>query len=652
MGSIDAALVRNSIRLSKRAGKQAHGVGWLDSPPLTTGSVEGELPKGRELSLAWLTGTVMTGLVSVLLMGAALYVSFRDLDSYSTASQALLVQKDKPEGALTGAKRDRMRPRAETRSDLELVEASVKMESNGRTIIRNEQFTRLAATLAISRSPLAEDIPDFDPSAVFDEIRSQTNSAPEAEFYSSRVEGEVAVTLLPVSAALVPAAFVSDAQAAEYVGSTLQTLFEPDDQEVATLSYVRSVGLATEATAGGDSASGLDAVTVLPKTSLSGEGGGRSEKIVTLHEPSSLREPLLRNGFTEQSYQMIAATLKNILPALALPAESKLRILMGPSRSSPIPIPYRLSLYVRDREGRQLQHAATAALSDGGRYVIGLPPGEIEFPEEDIEDVDVSGLPTLYRSIWETNRKHNIDDAATARVIALFAYEVDLTQKVSPGDSLELLMTRSEKGKAQLLYASLDTGSARRELFRFRAKDGSVEYYGPDGSTGKRFLIRRPLHGNGRLSSRYGYRTHPITKARRLHSGVDLASSRGTPVYAGGDGTVKRAQWVSGYGRFVEIDHVNGYQTRYAHMSRIAEGLKPGMPVSQGQIVGYVGSTGNSTGNHLHYEIRINGRSVDPLSVKLPRDKELQAASDAAFSEKIAELRRLMARDGERALPE
>lgn len=652
MGTINAALVRNSIRLSKHAGRRAHGAGWLDSAPLTTGSIEGELPKGRELSVAWLAGTVMTGLVSVLLMGAALYVSFRDLDSYSTASQALLVRKDKPEDAPSGVKRDRMRPRAETRSDLELLEAPVKINANGRAIIRNEQFTRLAATLAISRSPLAEDIPDFDPSVVFNEVRSQPNVAPETELYPSRVEGEVAVTFLPVSAAPVPTAFVSDEQAVEYVGSTLQTLVEPDDLEVASLSYVRNVGLVTETAGSRDSTSEIDAVTVLPKTSLPGEGGGRSEKIVTLHEPSSLRGPLLRNGFTEQSYQMIAATLKNLLPKLALPAESKLRILMGPSRSSPLPIPYRLSLYVRERENGQLEHAATAALSDSGRYVIGLPPGEIEFPEEDLEDVDVSGLPTLYRAIWETNRKHNIDDATTSGVIALFAYDLDLTQKVSPGDSLELLMTRPTNGDAQLLYASLDTGSAKRELFRFRAKDGSVEFYGPDGSTGKRFLIRRPLQGSGRLSSRYGYRTHPITKARRLHSGVDLASSLGTPVYAGGDGIVKRAQWVSGYGRFVEIEHVNGYQTRYAHMSRIAEDLKPGMPVSQGQIVGYVGSTGNSTGNHLHYEIRINGRSVDPLSVKLPRDRELQAASDAAFGENIAQLRRLMAQDGARFEPE
>jgi len=144
---------------------------------------------------------------------------------------------------------------------------------------------------------------------------------------------------------------------------------------------------------------------------------------------------------------------------------------------------------------------------------------------------------------------------------------------------------------------------------------------------------------------------HPIFKTRRLHAGVDLAAPLGTPVYAGGDGVVRRAQWVSGYGRFVELEHVNGYQTAYAHMNRIADGLKPGDRVKQGQVVGYVGSTGNSTGNHLHYEIRINGRTADPLSVKLPRDKELPAQAKGAFAEVTNQIRELMSRDAAEDAP-
>jgi len=147
------------------------------------------------------------------------------------------------------------------------------------------------------------------------------------------------------------------------------------------------------------------------------------------------------------------------------------------------------------------------------------------------------------------------------------------------------------------------------------------------------------------LSSRFGYRKHPIFKTRRLHSGVDLAAPRGTPIYASGDGVVKKAQRVSGYGIYVSLDHVNGFETAYGHMSKIASGIKSGVRVRQGQIIGYVGSTGNSTGNHLHFEIKVNGRVVDPLSVKLPRDKTLAAQYDRPFEQTVAQIRDLMQRE-------
>lgn len=182
-------------------------------------------------------------------------------------------------------------------------------------------------------------------------------------------------------------------------------------------------------------------------------------------------------------------------------------------------------------------------------------------------------------------------------------------------------------------------------MYRFQTEDGLVDYFDENGQTGKKFLMRRPLEGGGRLRSNYGYRIHPIFKTRKLHTGVDLSARTGTPIYAGGDGVVKRAQWVSGYGRYVELNHANGYQTAYAHMNRIADGMSPGTRVRQGQIIGYVGSTGYSTGPHLHYEIKINGRTVDPLSVRLPRDKSLPNQYRAKFDQTIAQINDLMSRE-------
>jgi murein DD-endopeptidase MepM/ murein hydrolase activator NlpD len=319
---------------------------------------------------------------------------------------------------------------------------------------------------------------------------------------------------------------------------------------------------------------------------------------------------------------------------------------MGRSRQSDALIPFRLSIYFPVGTEGEIRHAATVSLTDKSIYVLGIQPDEVSFPEEDTEEVDVATLPSNYRAIWETARKHDLDDTTTQRIIAMYAYDIDLTKKISLGDAIELLQTEPDaNGHKELLYVGLKLGTSLREFYRFRTEDGTVDYYDPSGETGKRFLTRRPVKGGGRLSSRFGYRVHPIFKSRRMHSGVDLAAPAGTPIYASGDGIIEKAQWVSGYGRYVEMKHVNGFETGYGHMSRIAEGIKPGVRVRQGQIIGYVGSTGNSTGNHLHFEIKVNGRVVDPLSVKLPRDKQLAAQYERAFEGTIEQIRELMQRD-------
>jgi murein DD-endopeptidase MepM/ murein hydrolase activator NlpD len=661
--SIDAAKAVPYItyptgRRHARTGRRAalHS-GYTDEPPLTLQSADGDHPKGRELSFAWLAGTVMTGLTSVLLMGSALYVSFQGQATFSTPYEALEVATGNKSDLIeiSATKQSRVRPVAATRSDLEVVEASIRETVEGRSMIRSQSFTRLAATLATVGTVLSEDIPDYDPAALLDSIANtalQLASNQNTDIYSTTVEGEVAVTMSALPSSLVPAPAISDPIAASLAASALDDAFAVGGGDTA-LGYTLSPGHIAGFEVSPDQTGGIaENVTVAPKKSSAYEGGGRAERVVTIREGRPLHEVLLKNGFDAQSYALVSATLQNVLPEMTLPRNAKLRILMGPSRTSGSLVPHRLSIYFADSKSGEIRHAVTAALTDRGGYVIGLEPGAIEFPEEDTEEINIASLPTLYRAIWETGRKHEIDDGTISRLIAMFAYDVDLTKKVEPGDTIRLLRTRPEDESPELLYAALNVAGTTRELFRYRTGDGLVDFYSPEGETGKRFLTRRPLQGGGRLASRFGYRIHPIFKTRRLHSGVDLAAPYGTPVYAGGDGTVKRAQWVSGYGRYVEVDHVNGYQTGYAHMSRIADGLKPGMRVKQGQIVGYVGSTGNSTGNHLHYEVRVNGRPVDALSVKLPRDRQLAAQEEAPFLQTATQIRELMTREPSEVLVE
>lgn len=640
--------------------------GYEDGPALTVASTDGEIPQGRELSFAWLTGTVMTGLTSVLLMGAALYVSFQGQDTFSTAYEALqIVTGAQAPAADTVSKTDRIRPITATKSETEVVEASIRETVDGRDLIKKQPFERIRATLATAATALSEDVPAYDPASLIDSTQPIAAPADDANtsIYGAEVEGEVQIKTGPLPTTLVPPRTVTDQMAEGYVHQTLETFFgEGGDDANANgngdtgptgLAYapeptnsLRDLGVVD-----GDGLSGVaENVTVMPKTTLPDTGSlGRTERIVTVREPTDIEDILLKNGFTQKMINAITATLKNVYPDPQLPPHARLRILFGASRTSDTLIPYRLSLYIHDATSNTDKHAATVALTDRGTYVLGLAPSEITFPDEDTEEVNVSNLPTVYRAIWETARKHDIDDAITKRIVAMFAYDVDLTKKISPGDSIEVLETEKDKdGKQDLLYVGLQLGSTMRQLYRFRTDDGQVDFYDPNGETGKRFLTRRPLQGGGRLASRFGWRIHPIFHTRKLHTGVDLASPRGTPIYAAGDGIVEKAGWTSGYGNYTLVRHVNGYETGYGHQSKIM--VKPGDKVRQGQLIGLVGSTGNSTGNHLHFEIKINGNFVDPLSVKLPRDHSLPSQDGDAFRQTVTQISDLMKRDGE-AMP-
>lgn len=635
---MNAAQKHRHVALLKSAG-------FADAAPLSVDATHGDIPHGRELSLAWLAGTILTGLTSVVLMGAALYVSFEGQDTFSTAVDALPPLETAAPATSLLEKTDRVKPVTRTRSDREIVEASIREDGKGRALIRNQQFVRIRATLATSITALSNGVAAYDPVALLNAVKptptDDTNPV-STDIYGANVEGEVAVRNAPLDLGKPPPAVISDKAAADFVRQQVESAIGGADDAV-YLAYasantsIRDLGVVSDTGLSGVA----ENVTVVPKSLETADTAARTERIVTIKAAEPLETALTKNGFTPTMIAAIAKTLRNVFPVTTLPAGARLRILLGPSRLGDSVIPYRLSIYVNDR------HAATVALTDAGRYVIALPPPAITFPKQDTEQVDVNNLPSIYRSIWETGRKQDLSDETIERIILMFAYDLDLNKKITPGDSIELLESPpDDKGAQELLYVSLDLGNTRREFFRYRSSDGKTDFYDQDGQTGKRFLTRRPLKGGGlRVSSPFGYRKHPIYGTYTLHTGVDLAAHYGTPIYAAGDGVIERANWVSGYGRMVQIKHVNGYETRYGHMSRIADGMAPGARVRQGQIIGYVGSTGTSTGNHLHFEIRINGRPVDPLSVKLPRDRALAASEERSFKRSVAQIRDLMQLD-------
>src|SRR5690606_29306842 len=173
-------------------------------------------------------------------------------------------------------------------------------------------------------------------------------------------------------------------------------------------------------------------------------------------------------------------------------------------------------------------------------------------------------------------------------------------------------------------------GGNTRTFYRFRMDDGTVDYFDEEGRSARQFLLRNPIP-NGTFRSGFGPRRHPILGYSSMHTGVDWSAPRGTTIIASGNGGVEKAGWAGGYGRQTIIRHANGYKSSYNHQSAIAKGVTEGARVRQGQVIGYVGSTGLSTGNHLHYEVIVNGKKVDPMRVRLPTEKSLSGEELEVF---------------------
>lgn len=231
----------------------------------------------------------------------------------------------------------------------------------------------------------------------------------------------------------------------------------------------------------------------------------------------------------------------------------------------------------------------------------------------------------------------------------IFAFDIDFQREIHPGDQFEILYESlvDERGNVvragNVLFASLNGRALDRAYYRHTPEDDNIsDYFTRDGKAATRFLMKTPING-ARLSSSFGRRRHPISGYSRLHKGTDFAARSGTPIFAAGHGTVERASRYGGYGNYARIRHANGYKTAYAHMSRYGPGVKKGRRVRQGDIIGYVGSTGASTGPHLHYEVLINGKHVNAMRLKLPTGRTLEGEFLTAFERTRQELDMLRA---------
>ncbi len=600
-------------------------------------------PDRREISARWLAGTFLTGITSIVLMGVALSAALDGRQQLTTPAELLAeeMQGTIPVAEAGAGKADRLSTTIieSKEKDHRVMELSTVSKVGDREVIRTMPFSFVKMALAAGHST-KKSYPAFNALDIFAEDASVAQANAETgQIYGAKVESEVSLktTAFPVEMAnFAPEGDLSLNEVEEYVRITGAALTEGDVQ-VASLEYI-------DPTRFGGAGEVLEIpetygvkfvpenVTVAPRSDSESVDIQFAEELISFRSDQKIRAALADAGYEGDDAKGMTAAIATLLNGDALRAGSLLRL--GIETRNDVPRIMRAGIY-RDKE-----HVLTVALDDNEQYVPADPPegGDQLIAALDVEqrNVRVRGdLPSVYDGVYRAAYAYDLTPRLAKQLVKMLAAEVDYQARLGPSDEIQVFTSLSEgtekpDANSEILYVMARFGGNEKKFYRYKFKDGSVDFFDEDGKSAKQFLLRNPVP-NGAFRSGFGMRRHPILGYNKLHAGVDWSAPRGTPIIASGSGTVEKAGWSSGYGKQTVIRHANGYETSYSHQNAIADGVKPGARVRQGQVIGWVGSTGLSTGPHLHYELIVNGNKVDAMRVRLPVGKVLKGGDLNAF---------------------
>jgi murein DD-endopeptidase MepM/ murein hydrolase activator NlpD len=650
-----ADLDHHRLRASYRTRHDAELIELGNEPPLSVDGEEGSLIDRRRISLQWFSGTILTGLCGAALMGGAVYASLDGETNFASLPERVeaALRGALGGGERTGARKaDRLPAVAEPTVSRQIIRVSMTNRVGDRELVRVRPFVRVAGNLSLSVTELSANIPRFNPARLLAEAAPGGGAATE-EVPGAAPDAEVSFVTRDL-AAVLPRTKIALALSIEDVMSRVRDAANWTGPKPATYmvaSVQPGMRLAYAAEGNLDPYIGFEArivpenITLLPKTTSQTTGGNSwNEKAIVAKKGDSITTILRELGATADEAKAIAGVLGARGRDGGLKEGQRLRVLLAPAGKTQRLQPIRVIIAGENAV------EAVVALSDVGKYVsvdVQSINTATEVADVAEEEDDGSGV-RLYQSIYETALRNHVPRPVIDDLVRIYSYDVDFQRKVQPGDSFEVLFAGEDDtpvdGKNDVMFASLSVGGETKKFYRFQSPDdGVVDYYDETGKSAKKFLVRKPV-ADGVMRSGFGVRRHPILGYMKMHTGVDWSAPHGTPIYASGNGTVDKVGWESGYGKYVRLRHNNGYETAYGHMTAFARGIEPGVRVRQGQVIGFVGSTGLSTGSHLHYEILVNGRFVDPMRIRLPRGRVLDGPVLASFEKERERLDAMMTR--------
>ena len=624
-----------------------------DGAPLSVAGLKGP-PDRRDVSKRWLTGTVLTGITSCALIGFAFSAAF---ESSTRLTMPVEFNADVAEGPA-----DTRQPAPDLKqsriynsvqynqvSDRRRLVVPTLIKDGDSERVRALPFMHVKIPLDLAYSSEAS-YPDFNPMTVFAEEGAPV-SVDTGLIYGANVDSEISLRSIDFPVGESPAGGalrLTDIEVEDIVRGQAPLLTD-DSIRLSAIHYVDSNRFGAE---GVDPSllAALD-VRITPENvsvAASDDAGAQQslvEMVMDVEENETIATLFANHGMEGESAARMAEALGLLLNSDTVKAGQKIRIAAYTSDEQADLM--RATLY----DGKR--HLLTVAVDDRDQYVPADEPEPLDLIA-DGESGDTAPQPrpaaagksTIYDAINRSVLAYGMNSTIARRIVRILASDLDMRAPISAGDSLEVLFSDPDENdqatdRTALLYVSAKIGTLDRKLYRFEADDGSVDFFNDEGRSARQFLLRNPVP-TGVFRSGFGMRRHPILRYSKMHWGVDWAAPRGTPIISPGNGVVEKAGWASGYGKQTIIRHANGFETSYSHQTNFAKGIQPGAKVRQGQVIGYIGTTGLSTGPHLHYEMSVNGTKVDPMRVRLPEGKRLSQEELVAFARERDRINQLL----------
>lgn len=539
-----------------------------------------------------------------------------------------------------------------------IVQEPIRQRRGNRDYIHNKPYARIVARLGAVSIKDAARIPPFNPLKLYATSAPAGEGSDEESENGGRNDGEVVLRVVELLGSILPTEDGQEMDNQE-VADLVQRAQESQREEAAIKPGFLPEGLdaAQQRSANADPLLRQPLELIPPNTSVleksmfepeevADDIEGREVRKVRVARGETLMKMLQAAGAEAWLARSMVEAARGVLPESALTPGQDVEFTLVPSLTRAGRLePIRFSVL----EGRE--HKVTVSRNAAGEFVASATPVSEPIVRGPSRDGGQPMATSLYVSLYLAALAQGLPPDTIDQILRIHAYETDFRRRARSSDTMELFFDLREEEKGaesatgELLFTAMTTLGDTQRYYRFRTPDGTIDYYDEYGNNSRKFLMRRPVRADDvRLASGFGVRFHPLLNARKMHTGVDWAATIGTPVLASGTGVVEEVGPKGQYGNYIRVRHANGYQTAYGHMSRFAAGINVGTKVRQGQVIGYVGNTGFSTGPHLHYEVLVNNRFVDPLSIQVPQERKLSGRQLGDFQKERSRIEELMRR--------